>query len=149
LESGLGGSWYNENLKTADFTVYGVTAARPRRLMFVHEGLRLAGSREVRGDEQGPITIKLEPWATVTGRLITADGLPRADVDFYFAVAPLKQPNRPDKDGKFRLEGLVPGLRYGMGARVGTRVVGDVFRDLILRPGETKDLGDVQLKLQN
>jgi RNA polymerase sigma factor (sigma-70 family) len=141
------GYWASEKLKTADFTVYGVTAARPRRLMFVHEGLRLAGSRVVRGDEQGPITIKLEPWATVTGRLITADGLPRADVDLYLGGG--FQPNRPDKDGKFRIEGLVPGVRYDMGARVGTRVVGDVFRDLTLRPGETKDLGDVQLKLQN
>jgi hypothetical protein len=124
--------------------------------LFVHEGLRLAGSRVVRGDEQGPVTVKLQPWATITGRLITADGLPRADVEFYFARKPdlalgipPKELYHPEKDGRFRIEGLVPGLRYSMSALIGPMIVGEVFRDLILKPGETKDLGDVELKPHN
>src|SRR5439155_4702649 len=68
------GSWAHDALKTADFTAYGLKTSEPRKLMFIHEGLKLAGSRVVRGDEQGPILVKLEPWATITGRLITADG---------------------------------------------------------------------------
>jgi hypothetical protein len=149
------GYWENEALKTANFTAYGLKPGQPRKLMFVHEGLKLAGYCAVHGEEQGPITVKLEPWATVTGRLVTSDGLPRTDVDFYFGRGfkpdmalgiPPKQSYRPDKDGHFRIEGLVPSLRYGMSASVGYMGVGDVFRDLILKPGETKDLGDVQAK---
>lgn len=155
LKSYIQGSWEYEALTTADFTVYGLRVGKPRKLMFIHEGLKLAGSCVVRGDEQGPITVKLEPWATVTGRLVTSDGLPRTDVDFYFGRGlkpdmtlgiPPKQSYRSDKDGKFRIEGLVPGLRYGMGASVRNMGVGDVFRDLVLQPGETKDLGDVEAK---
>jgi RNA polymerase sigma factor (sigma-70 family) len=155
LHSYIEGSWAYEALKTADFTAYGLTARESRKLMFIHEGLRLAGSRVVRGDEQGPITVKLEPWATVTGRLITADGVPRADVelvswrgpkpDMTLGIPP-QQSYRPDKDGRFRIEGLVPGMRYGMSASVGIMSVGELFRDLVLKPGETKDLGDVQAR---
>jgi protocatechuate 3,4-dioxygenase beta subunit len=156
LESyGLMGYWAHGSLKTADFIVHGLTPTKPRNLMFVHEGLRLAGSCVVRGDERGPITVKLQPWATITGRLITADGLPRADVNFYFRTGfepdmglgiPPKHSSYPDKDGKFRVEGLVPGLRYTMSASIGPMWVGDVFCDLVLKPGKTKDLGDVQIK---
>jgi hypothetical protein len=149
------GIWANEALKAADFTVYGLKIAEPRKLIFVDEGLKLAGSCVVRGDEPEPITVKLESWATVTGRLVTSDGLPRTDVDFYFARGfkpdmtlgiPPKRDYHPDKDGRFRIEGLVPGLRYGMSASIGSMSVGDVFGDLILKPGETKDLGDVEAK---
>lgn len=149
------GSWAHDNLKTADFTVYGLTAAKPRRLMFVHEGLRLAGSRVVRGDEQGEVTVQLEPWGTVTGRLLTADGLARTDVELYFGRGlkpdrtlgiPPQQSYRPEKDGTFRIEGLVPGLRYSMSAAVGHMHVGDVFQDVVVKPGEVRDLGDVQAK---
>jgi RNA polymerase sigma factor (sigma-70 family) len=151
------GSWENEALKSADFTAYGLRAGQPRKLMFIHEGLKLAGSCVVRGGDQGPITVKVEPWATVSGRLVTSDGLPRSDVDFHFGRGPKpdmklgippKQTYRPDKEGRFCIEGLVPGLRYGMSASIGIMYVGDVFRDLILSPGENRDLGDVQATAQ-
>src|SRR5205085_2253015 len=48
--------WENEPLATAEFTAFGVSPDRPRRLLFLHEGNRLAGSIFVRGDEQSPPT---------------------------------------------------------------------------------------------
>ena len=144
------GSWEHEALKSADFTAYGLKVGEPRKLMFIHEGLKLAGYCVVRGDEPGPNTVKLEPWSTVTGRLVTSDSLPRGDVDFYFGYRfkpdimlgfPPKPSYRSDKDGKFRIEGLVPGLRYGMSASIGSMGVGDVFRELGSQTGRNEGSG--------
>lgn len=58
--------------------------------------------------------------------------------------------NRPAagtiKDGKFRIDALVPGLKYTMRVTNKGRLAGTVFEDLKVKPGETKDLGDVRAK---
>jgi hypothetical protein len=58
------------------------------------------------------------------------------------------RPRRPavllGEDGRFRIEGLVPGRRYT--SRVVRRpgsAVGMLAADLAVAPGETRDLGDV------
>ncbi|HLJ98161.1 MAG TPA: sigma-70 family RNA polymerase sigma factor [Gemmataceae bacterium] len=149
------GSWTTYALDTPDFTVYGLRLGQPRRVMFAHEERKLAGSVLIRGDERDPVTVSLEPWGTVTGRLVTADGSPRSKVELWFGTdlrsdrtrgIPHQQVSRPDKDGQFRIEGLVPGLRHTMMASEGYIGIGTVFQDLILKSGETKDLGDVEAK---
>ena len=52
---------------------------------------------------------------------------------------------RIGRDGRFRIEGLVPGLKYGAYAIAGPRSPGDVFRDVTVAPGEVKDLGDLKV----
>src|SRR5262249_62062237 len=76
ITNGLAGQrhWHREPLKTAEFTVNALQPGQPRRLLFLHEPKRLAGSVVVRGDEQGPLTVKLEPWGTLTGKLVPAEG---------------------------------------------------------------------------
>jgi hypothetical protein len=156
LRSYIYTTWEAEPLRTAEFTAYALTPARPRNLLVIHEDKHLAGSLVVRGDEKGPVTIKLQPWGTVTGRLVTIDGQPylkgelrftfgghRAD-DVILGRHPLHDIPR-DKTGRFRVEGLVPGLKYSMGTIEGIKGV-KVFRDLTVQSGETKDLGDLQVK---
>jgi hypothetical protein len=56
---------------------------------------------------------------------------------------------RPDKDGKFRIDGLAPGLKYGLGVTrepYVLKVSGKGIEELTVRPGEIKDLGDVEVK---
>ena len=55
-----------------------------------------------------------------------------------------------DREGRFRYEKLVPGQAYSANA-VGEQAqkggFGVVIEHVVLKPGETKDLGDVQSRL--
>jgi RNA polymerase sigma factor (sigma-70 family) len=146
--------WSREPLPTAEFTAYGLGEGRPRRLLFLHEGKKLGGTLLVRGDEKTPVQVKLEPWGTVTGRLVALGGLPRAGADLRLDLVGDKlsstdyasHPTRSfhaDKDGKFRIEGLVPGMKYALG--VMEKGVYYDAQDFSVRSGETKDLGEVQV----
>jgi hypothetical protein len=92
----------------------------------------------------------------VTGRLVddSGQGLRRGELLFLrgpeadpLQVGSLPQNSFPlGKGGKFRIEGLVPGLKYDLALREVNMIVGDVVKDLIVKSGETKDLGDVPIK---
>ena len=49
------------------------------------------------------------------------------------------------RDGHFRIEGLVSGLKYGAGAVEGNMYRGGVFKDVIVASGEVKNLGDLKV----
>jgi hypothetical protein len=180
LAAGLRHDWFvgpDWPLRTDEFTALGLDPARPRLLGFVHPGKKLAGSVVVRGDEEGPVTVRLAPWATVSGRLLDADGRPVKNATLWFTEVPVLERGqaratdaglhvvdrsaykpspdpRTDEQGRFRVEGLIPGLRYNLALvdeKGATRLEqvkweGLAFRDLVLKPGETKDLGDVKLR---
>jgi RNA polymerase sigma factor (sigma-70 family) len=156
-------SWFPGALGTASsFTVVGVTPDRPARAQILHPERRLAGTLWVRGDEAQPPAVTLEPWATVTGRLLSPDGEPAADARLYFNPgSPRRDPTgimadldygthpenfsfRTGPDGRFRIEGLIPGLKYDLHYRIGARTDGRMTDGLKVKPGETRDLGDVR-----
>ncbi len=136
------------------FEARGLNPAEPRRACFYHEGRKLAGSVVLRGDEAGPITVRLEPWGSAIGRLVDREGRPRkrgtlkdpgiASVGIGQGFLPQSVPIELDADGRFRIERLVPGLPYMAHHWEGTKLLGRVFRDLRVAPGEVKDLGDVK-----
>jgi hypothetical protein len=147
---------YNWDAVTgADFTMPGPNPQRPRTLLLLHEGKRLIGTLTVKGDEKGPLEVRLEPWGTVTGRLVNADGEAYANCP-VFPQAAKPSPQYPpqaqtDKDGNFRVEGMIPGVKYGLGywEAKGNRIVatGTIAKDLTLKAGETRDLGRVTGRL--
>jgi RNA polymerase sigma factor (sigma-70 family) len=140
------GYWEAQPLKEAEFTLRGLSAGERRRLQMVHEGKKLAGWLEVRGDEKGPVRVRLEPWGSVRGRLVTPDGVPMTNVSIGIGSLPRVQPG---KDGKFRIDGLAPGLKYNLSVTKESYLLessGKGVKDLTTRPGETKDLGDVEVK---
>ena len=66
----------------------------------------------LRGDETRPQTVTLQPWGVLTGRVVDAEGQP-ASVDAQ--LLPLYFPEgypKVGKDGRFRIEGLIPGKPY-------------------------------------
>ncbi len=65
-------------LDSAEFRVLGLLPGRPRVLTFTHAAKRLSAELRLRGDEAGPLQVRLVPWATLTGRLVDAAGKPRA-----------------------------------------------------------------------
>jgi RNA polymerase sigma factor (sigma-70 family) len=180
LPSGLRHDWFfgpESKLTSAEFTALGLDPKQPRLLCFAHWDKKLAGSVVVRGDEKGPITVKLSPWGSVCGRLLDADGKPIKNATLWFTEVPPLKPGQPraldvgvhvversgykpspdprtDEEGRFAAEGLVPGLKYNLvlpdtdGAFDFDQIKwkGLLFSDLVLKPGETKDLGDVKLQ---
>jgi RNA polymerase sigma factor (sigma-70 family) len=126
--SGMTASWpIAHRLKGAEFTTYALDPARPRTLTFLHPGKKLAGSLTVRGDEKGPPTVKLAPEGAVTGRILDADGQPRAgaevtlvfpdggtESELYRLLRTGEEPVRTDAEGRFRIAGLVPGRKFGV-----------------------------------
>ncbi len=148
--------------ESSTVVIHALDPADPRRVVIRHEGRKLIGGSFFKGDETGERTIRLRPWGVVTGRLVDDDDRPMVGVHLrsmggFGPQAPAEQAMLPGaggedglaigRDGRFRIEGLVPGLKYG--ARVfgpSQKRLGVAFRELVVAPGQVKDLGDVQLK---
>jgi RNA polymerase sigma factor (sigma-70 family) len=159
-------------LETEAFTANGLDRHQPCTLSFLHRGRKLIGQAAVRPEDKGPLTVRLQPWGTLTGRLVDAEGKPLAGVTIH-----LEYPNSPDagmrpplqafstgRDGRFRVEGLLPGLEHALilageapKVRSGLPVPGREFekearsagkrlQGLSARSGEVKDLGDIPVK---
>ena len=62
-------------------TVSGLNPSRPKRFTFRHDGRKLVGFLLARGDEAEPYTVRLQSWGTIAGRLVDAQGQPRAGVE--------------------------------------------------------------------
>jgi RNA polymerase sigma factor (sigma-70 family) len=142
-------------LATAKFTVLGLNPKRTRRITVTHDEKKLVGMLMTRGDEDPPITVRLQPRATLTGRLVDARGRPRPgiriDSKFYWrdtiddpTQGQIPDGTTTDAEGRFRLEGLIPGLKYS--ARLAIEDGGIPFENIVLKPGEVRDLGDVGAK---
>jgi RNA polymerase sigma factor (sigma-70 family) len=152
-----------------EFEVFGLTTGHPRLLAFAHRELGLVGSVVI-GDEElrndAPLLVRLERAGSIKGRLVDEDGLPVRGASFYIQThipdtqdlgAPLSGlwPDgvnwATDPEGRFRIDGLHPGLKtsiYVSGkTRPGYRLdAGDTLREIVVQSGEVRDLGDVRMK---
>ena len=141
-------------LRDASLVLTKLHPARVRRITFIKAYPPLVGFLLARGDADIPYTVRMQPCGTVTGRIVdetgkplkaslsTADTSREAEADLgvgmFHAVG-------TDAEGRFRIDSLVPGQRYsakielqmGQPARV-------AFKNLILRAGEARDLGDIR-----
>jgi hypothetical protein len=159
--AGLTNVWpITYQLSEATATVYALNPEKPRTMAFYHAEKKLGGMATVRGDEKGPVVVKLAPVGSVSGRLLDADGNPveGAEVsispeghtgrDLYRLADPTGKPVRTDTDGRFRVQGVVPGVRFGLNLRhergflVGEPRLG--VRQIA--PGQALDLGDIRTK---
>jgi hypothetical protein len=148
-------------LKTAECPVYALDPAKPRTLAVYHPGRNLGGRVVVRGDEAGPVVAKLQPAGTVTGRILDPDGQPLAGGTVVISypsnsaseldrhLQQQRPPVQTDKDGRFKLEGVVPGLKFAVNnVRKGdTMLVPEPRTGLKeVASGATLELGDVRTK---
>ncbi|SRR5579883_1083038 len=151
-----GGFW--EDNAGSDFTVENLKPNKLRVLQFVHEGRKLSGYLILRGDERDPIRVQLKPGGTLTGRVVTPSGKPLSSVRVNCQTQMVHQGQRlylaeftvyPDKDGRFRIDGLVAGVKYGLSvsrSNLQETIAGGNPKDLVVKPGEAKDLGDLRVK---
>ena len=149
----------SRTLPTAEFEARGVDPRRRRSALFVHRERGLAGALPLLGDEDGPLTVRLVPWGAITGRVVDDDGNPVTGIEVDDGSIDT-DPTRfdppygditqygvsVDPGGRFRIEGLVPGLAYQAGAyRAGFLYLGRLFRGVTVKSGEVMDLGDLEI----
>jgi RNA polymerase sigma factor (sigma-70 family) len=136
-----------ETLKADAFIVQSVNPKGNRPLVFYHKDKNLGFYlKDLRDSPAGPLEIKLQPCGSVSGRIVDPDGQPLAGVfvnidgrhgGYHGAMM--------DKDGRFRVEGLVPGQEYRVWVN-GKR--GPSFPRLLVRvvveSGKHKDMGEMK-----
>jgi beta-lactamase regulating signal transducer with metallopeptidase domain len=146
--------WGHEPLPSAEFEVHSLGPDAKRGLLFYHEGKKLAAAYVVKPGENGPISIRLEPCGTLSGRLME-NGVPSAETqmtcdrpfemnDARYEHGSLPGAIKTDKDGRFRVAGLVPGLKYSLRVWKGNRIIGEAAQNVVVKTGEIRDLGDVK-----
>jgi hypothetical protein len=135
-----------------EFSITGLSAGRTR-VDFIHSGRKLAGAILLTGDEAGALTVRLQPWGAVVGRIVDGEGKPLNSVEIFSEVRDQPDPERGDLvdkpgvdgQGRFRIEGLVPGVKYDALGIIPKMALGPVLNGVQVAPGEVKDLGDIAL----
>jgi hypothetical protein len=155
--AGLTDSWpLTYKLPQASATVYALDPARPRTLAVYHPARRLGGVATVRGDEKEPVVVQLSSAGGVTGRFVDLDGAPLAGAEvtvnasrrvfseLYRFTVKERQKSVTDANGRFTLNGVVPGMEFFLQIRKGERFYGGKPKlgRLNLKAGETRALGD-------
>jgi RNA polymerase sigma factor (sigma-70 family) len=116
--------------------------------VFRHHGRDLAAALAFKGDEAKPVTVRLQKCATLRGRLMGKDGKPRPGVALGGVAsggeAHVLFGGQTDRDGRFRFTGIVPGLKVRISAPIVANVFSEVISGVTLKPGETRDVGDVK-----
>ncbi len=138
--------WEKVPAGTSELKLVGLGPGRARTVGVRHEAKRLAGELVLRGDETGPQMVTLRPWGVLTGRVVDADGQPMGGGSVYPVYVPAGYPEI-GKDGRFRVEGLIPGKTYDLQILKDASLThGFLVRRLKVGLGETRDLGDVTPK---
>lgn len=147
-------------LKDAACTVFALDPKKPRRILFFHAQRKRAGSLTVRGDEKESLVAHLGSTGSVIGRLLDRDDQPlagasidlsspdRSASELYRRLRQRQPMIRTDKDGRFRIDGIVPEVKFTVGITLGrTFFVGEPrIGARQVKSGETFNLGDVRVK---
>jgi len=109
----------SKSMNTADFTVHRFNPRRPRPVFFRHPERGLIGVARPPKENGGTVTVRMEPGAAVMGRLVDADGTPRAGVELRVTFLPKEEPHwnesslhdriNTDPDGRCRVDALLLG----------------------------------------
>lgn len=156
--TGLAYHQHEPMLRAATIPITGLHPDRARRITFVKADRKLIGFLLARGDGDAPYTVRMLPWAAVTGRVVDGQDKPQSQATLAagatreFAAhddpeAGIFPGISTDEHGRFRADRLVPGQSYGADLYLGIgRPGGTAFEGLKLAPGEVRDLGDLRVK---
>src|SRR5262249_25271481 len=95
---GSHGLWENNPLEAPEFLATGLDKGKTRQLQFVHFEKKLAGSLVLKGDDEGPVTVKLAAAGTLSGRLVTPEGEPIKDGELTALRGPIGEPDAVEEN---------------------------------------------------
>jgi protocatechuate 3,4-dioxygenase beta subunit len=132
-----------ETLKGSEFTVRGVNPKAKRSLVFYHKEKQLGYYlKEIDAKSREPLTVKLGPCGSASGRVVDEDGQPVAGEQVSFRGNALNGPDVTSvvtgANGRFHFVGLVAGLEYSVECE-------RFYADIIVEAGRDKDLGDIKI----
>jgi protocatechuate 3,4-dioxygenase beta subunit len=142
----------------AEFDVVTLAPAEDRMVLVVQEERKLGKIFHVKpgDDKDGPVTVRLEPLATIAGRVLDADGNavsgatirtdPQPGGNFSMSLAGWIT---SDRSGKFVVPQVPTGCPYALVVEsgLGPRDHRVAFaQDLSVRAGETTAVGDIRFK---
>ena len=140
----------------AEIDVVTLGPGEDRMVWLVHEGRKLGRVIHVKegDDKNGPVVVTLEPSATITGRIVDPDGNPVSGATIRPGLKPdgdfsLRLPEIAcGSEGRFTVPSVPTGCVYSLMADSGAKITQRrfAFKDAAVRPGETTDVGDIQLK---
>jgi len=137
-------------LRAASFPLTGLHPNRVQHITFVKEDRRLIALLLARGDGASPYTVRMQPWGTVIGRILDANGKSLAEAGIVIkadGADPCEQVGcKTDAEGRFRAERIIPGLSYSAEIYGHSRLIGKAFAKLVLRAEEVRDLGVIRTK---
>jgi hypothetical protein len=134
---------HTETLEGTEFTVRGINPRAKRTITFFHKEKNLGYClKELPDEKLGPLTIKLQPCGSISGRLVDSDGMPVTSRRIYVSPAAKFELLTPDKDGRFHVKGLVPGLEYSI---TDNKRIFELRGRIVVEPGKDKDLGDIKV----
>jgi RNA polymerase sigma factor (sigma-70 family) len=151
---------YPQKLSDGTFTAVALEPEHPRTLLFVDEAKKLAGSVDLKGDEKG-VTVKLQPWGKLTGRLLDAEGKAIAGArvtviarqslrHIAFNTVMRERVATTDADGRFAVDAPAGPAEYLFGFSLKNKFLDTGFdpktKGHAVKPGETTDVGDVKVK---
>jgi RNA polymerase sigma factor (sigma-70 family) len=152
--------------KNGAFTAVNLDPRRPGEFVVYQAERQLAGRVRLTGDETRPVTVRLERLGKVKGRVLDSAGRPLAGVEVQPSwkdptgqihpgghFDPRHAVITTDKDGRFEMEGLLPGVPFELAVVYAKKpnepaiYVAHRFENLTWKPGETKDLGTVRTQV--
>lgn len=142
-------------LSNSPIELFGLDIDGRRLLLLSKEEQKLGTAVVVEYGKTSEVT--LQPLATITGRLLDGEGRPLASKHVWANIKKSEYPEtetirrssiqanvqggQTDDHGMFHLDAIIPGTRYEimfMNSKLATTA--------LIQPGQTVDLGDVQLK---
>ena len=125
--------------------------------MFRDEKRKLGKVIRVRkgDDAKGPVVVTLEPLATITGRVVDADGNPssgatiRPDLLPGGDFSPRLNQVSTGPDGRFTVPDVPAGCEYSLGVESSHELPNRRFafsKHLTIKPGGATDAGEIRFK---
>jgi RNA polymerase sigma factor (sigma-70 family) len=138
-------------LPSEAFTIPAIDPRKPEALFFEHPQKKLAAAVLLKGDEPDGFTVKLQPTATIVGRLVTETVEPIRNTYIgvrleagQFNMTRTREAffrgDPTDAEGRFKVEGLPAGVKLGAST---------LFANVKLQPGEVRDLGDIKVRKES
>lgn len=152
----IGTGLYTQPAKTAEFSISAINPQAPQPYFFFNTEKNLAAAVIIKGDEPEGFQVKLQPAATISGRLLDDDGMPLVDTQISGGIEGGQINIKggwygffhgfTDKEGRFKITTLMPGIKLSARVMKDYQLAGQIFESQTFGVGETKDLGDIKVR---